>query len=194
MLPTPPDPMTPTTAPVQAARRRLGHLFTRLAALALAGPLGLLAAAPVAAQGQPQPVRGGLLQVGVAPEPTLLTSAFITTMNIGMVSSKVLEGLVAYDLDLNPVPALATAWTVAPDGRSVTFKLRPGVKWHDGKDFSAADVKFTLEKVWKELHPFGRAAYANVTRVDTPDPLTVVITRFPRLFHLTGSKSAKAAR
>lgn len=167
--------MTPHTAPVQAARRRLGHLFTRLAALALAGPLGLLAAGPAAAQGQPQPVRGGLLQVGVAPEPTLLTSAFITTMNIGMVSSKVLEGLVAYDLDLNPVPALATAWSVAPDGRSVTFKLRPGVKWHDGKDFSAADVKFTLEKVWKELHPFGRAAYANVTRVETPDPLTVVI-------------------
>jgi len=47
-----------------------------------------------------------MLQVAVSPEPTTLTSAVITTVNIGMVSSKALEGLVAYDLNLNPVPAL----------------------------------------------------------------------------------------
>ncbi|MBP6903355.1 MAG: ABC transporter substrate-binding protein [Burkholderiaceae bacterium] len=151
-------------------RRQLLRLAL-LAAAAPALPLPAVAQSTAAAT----PVRGGLLQVAVSPEPTTLTSAFITTMNIGMVSSKLLEGLVAYDLDLNPVPALATSWAVAPDGKTVTFKLRPGVKWHDGKDFTAADVKFTLEKVWKELHPFGRAAYANVQRVDTPDPLTVVI-------------------
>lgn len=150
--------------------RALGRSLA--AALAAAG----LALGGASAQAQTTaPVRGGVLQVAVAPEPTTLTSAFITTMNIGMVSSKVLEGLVAYDLNLNPVPVLATSWSVAPDGKSITFKLRSGVKWHDGHDFSAADVKFTLEKVWKELHPFGRAAYANVDKVETPDPLTVVL-------------------
>lgn len=123
----------------------------------------------------PTPVRGGLLNVSVSPEPTLLTSAFITTMNIGQVSSKVLEGLVSYDLNLQPVPALASSWKVAADGRTVTFHLRENVKWHDGKDFTAADVEYTLLNVWKKLHPFGRAAFANVSGVDTPDKHTVVI-------------------
>jgi peptide/nickel transport system substrate-binding protein len=111
----------------------------------------------------------------VNPEPTLLTSAFITTMNIGQVSSKVLEGLVSYDLDLKPVPALATSWSTSPDGLTMTFNLRRGVKWHDGRDFTSADVAFTLKEVWQKLHPFGRAAFANVKEVLTPDAHTVVL-------------------
>lgn len=121
------------------------------------------------------PVRGGVLNVAVSPEPTQLTSANLTTMNVGMVSSKILEGLVSYDLDLKPVPALAESWTLTPDGLTLTFKLRPEVKWHDGKPFTSADVQWTLLEVWKKLHSFGRAAFANVEKVETPDPLTVVI-------------------
>jgi peptide/nickel transport system substrate-binding protein len=121
------------------------------------------------------PVSGGVLNVAVNPEPTLLTSAFITTMNIGQVSSKVLEGLVSYDLDLKPVPALATSWSTSPDGLTMTFNLRRGVKWHDGRDFTSADVAFTLKEVWQKLHPFGRAAFANVKEVLTPDAHTVVL-------------------
>ena len=64
------------------------------------------------------PVRGGVLNVAISPEPTQLTSANLTTMNVGMVSSKVLEGLVSYDLDLKPVPALAESWRTTPDGGS----------------------------------------------------------------------------
>ncbi|MFT4102465.1 MAG: ABC transporter substrate-binding protein [Burkholderiaceae bacterium] len=82
------------------------------------------------------PARGGVLNVAVAPEPTQLTSANLTTMNVGMVSSKVLEGLVSYDLDLKPVPALARSWQITPDGKTLGFKLRPNVKWHDGKPFT----------------------------------------------------------
>ena len=127
-----------------------------------------------AAAAQGSPVRGGVLNVAVSPEPTLLTSAFITTMNIGQVSSKVLEGLVSYDLNLRPVPALATSWKTSADGLTTTFQLRKNVKWHDGKDFSAADVQYTLLEVWKKLHPFVRAAFSNVTAVDTPDQHTVI--------------------
>ena len=127
------------------------------------------------AQSPGTPVKGGVLNIAVAPEPTGLTSAFITTMNIGMVSSKVLEGLVSYDLNLQPVPALATSWAQSADGRTITFQLRQGVKWHDGHDFTADDVAWTLLEVWKKLHPFGRAAFANVEKVDTPDRHTVVL-------------------
>ncbi|HSI61160.1 MAG TPA: ABC transporter substrate-binding protein [Ideonella sp.] len=148
------------------------------------GQLGALAAlglpwlhTPALAQAQPAgaPVKGGVLNLAIAPEPTLLTSAFITTMNIGMVSSKVLEGLVSYDLELKPVPALATSWDQSTDGKTLIFKLRQGVKWHDGADFSAADVEYTLLEVWKKLHPFGRAAFANVDKVETPDKHTVIL-------------------
>ena len=144
--------------------------------LALAAALGLpwwTDAAFAADAGTP--VRGGVLNIAISPEPTGLTSAFITTMNIGMVSSKVLEGLVSYDLNLQPVPALATSWEQAKDGRAITFKLRQGVKWHDGQDFTSADVEYTLLEVWKKLHPFGRAAFANVDKVETPDKHTVVL-------------------
>jgi peptide/nickel transport system substrate-binding protein len=104
------------------------------------------------------PVKGGVLNIAVAPEPTLLTSAFITTMNIGTLSSKILEGLVSYDLDLKPVPALATSWERSTDGKTLSFQLRPGVKWHDGAEFTSADVEYTMQEVWRKLHPFGRAA------------------------------------
>ncbi|MGJ7492241.1 ABC transporter substrate-binding protein [Variovorax sp. ZT4R33] len=154
-------------------RRHFIHSTATLGAIALADSLFALSA--FAQTTGTKPVRGGILNVAVSPEPTLLTSAFITTMNIGQVSSKVLEGLLSYDLKLQPVPELATSWEVAPDGLTVTFHLRKGVKWHDGKDFSAADVKYTLLEVWKPLHPFGRAAFANVTAVDTPDPHTVIV-------------------
>ncbi|MFT4191318.1 MAG: ABC transporter substrate-binding protein [Comamonas sp.] len=152
-------------------------LFSSTAAVAayLSGAMPLSALAQAVRQGAGQPVRGGVLNVAVSPEPTLLTSAFITTMNIGMLSSKVLEGLVSYDLDLKPVPALATSWSTAADGKTLTFKLRQGVKWHDGQPFTSADVAWTLEEVWKKLHPFGRAAFANVVKVETPDAHTVVI-------------------
>jgi peptide/nickel transport system substrate-binding protein len=120
------------------------------------------------------PVRGGVARI-VVQEPPILTSAFITTMNIGMVSSKILEGLVAYDLDLKPVPALAESWEASEDGLRITFNLRKNAKWHDGVPFTAQDVRFTLFEVWKKLHPFGRAVFANVTEVETPDPHTATI-------------------
>lgn len=153
-------------------------LATSLALIGVAqGPAQAQTAKPVnaAKAADLTPVSGGVLNVAVSPEPTLLTSAFITTMNIGQVSSKVLEGLVSFDLNLQPVPALATSWQLSEDGLTLRFKLRENVKWHDGKDFTSADVEYTLLNVWKKLHPFGRAAFANVEKVDTPDKSTVVI-------------------
>jgi len=61
------------------------------------------------------------------------------------------------------------------DGKTLRFTLRPGVKWHDGAEFTSADVEYTLQEVWRKLHPFGRAAFANVVRVETPDKLTIAL-------------------
>jgi len=57
-----------------------------------------------------------------------------------------MEGLTRIDQKGATAPDLAESWTVAPDGLAYTFKLRSGVKFHDGAPFSAADVKFTMER------------------------------------------------
>ncbi len=61
--------------------------------------------------------------------------------------SKFFNGLVKFDESLNVVPDLAESWEISPDGKTYTFHLRKGVRWHDGKEFTAGDVKFTYEKI-----------------------------------------------
>jgi peptide/nickel transport system substrate-binding protein len=139
----------------------------RLAVMALA----LLAAAAVAEE----PRRGGTATVALNPEPASLNAAIDPVNAVALVSGKLLEGLLGYDFELNPQPRLATSWTVAADGKTITLHLRPGVKWHDGADFTSADVAFSLLKVWKTLHPRGRANFAAVNAVEMPDPLTAVL-------------------
>ncbi len=136
------------------------------------GALALMAR-PAAAQ-QP-PTRGGTLIMVVTPEPSSITSALTSILPNQSIGPKIFDGLFGYDFDFNLVPRLALAYEVAPDGLTVTLRLRPGVTWHDGHDFGAADVAWSLLNVWKPLHSRGRITYANVTAVETPDPLTVVI-------------------
>jgi peptide/nickel transport system substrate-binding protein len=137
--------------------------------------LALVVAAASVLPAAAQPRAGGTLTIVQGAEPAALVSGVNTSTFIGTVSTKIHEGLLAYDFDLKPRPALAESWTVAPDGRTYTFKLRRGVTWHDGKPFSSADVKFSLEEIWKKLHPRGRVTFAKVTAVDTPDAATVVL-------------------
>ena len=120
------------------------------------------------------PVRGGTLTVLVHPEPSYLLSAVDPTLQMAVVTTKVYEGLLSYDLDMKPMPLLAESWQVAPDGLSWSFTLRRGVKWHDGRDFTSADVAYSLS-VWKTRHARGRQSYARVVGVETPDSHTVVI-------------------
>jgi peptide/nickel transport system substrate-binding protein len=139
----------------------------------LAALPGLIAMAGTKARAQSGPKRGGTLTVVLQSEPTALVSAFTVLTWSLSVSAKVVEGLLDYDNDLNPLPQLATKWEVAADGLSYHFTLRPGVKWHDGQDFTSADVAFSI-LLLKRLHPRGRSTFANVTAVETPDPLTAV--------------------
>lgn len=149
--------------------KRLITLLSHCATLAalLAGPAHAVAA------DTPRP--GGTLTAIVQPEPTAMTSGINNTYANGVVSSNIFDGLVTYDKDFNPQPSLATAWETSADGLTITFHLRHGVKWHDGVPFTAADVKFSLEEVWKKLHARGRVTFAAVNEVQTPDNYTVVL-------------------
>lgn len=121
------------------------------------------------------PQRGGTLVVAQYPEPTTLTSAATTAGPTQYVSGKLFDGLLAYGPDLAPTPRLATHWEESADHLSITFKLRDGVRWHDGAPFTSADVAFSLLEVWKKYHGRGRSTFANVTAVDTPDSLTAIV-------------------
>ena len=118
---------------------------------------------------------GGTLVMTIVPEPNAMVSAFNSASPVAVISGKMVEGLVSYDFDLTPQPKLATAWETAPDGLSVTFTLRQGVKWHDGKPFTSADVAFTLLELIKKHHPRGRGVFAALQAVDTPDPQTAIL-------------------
>jgi peptide/nickel transport system substrate-binding protein len=115
------------------------------------------------------------LVIGIEAEPTSLTAAITSAGGPQYVSTKIFDGLLSYTPDLKPMPRLALSWETAPDNLSLTLKLRPGVKWHDGKPFTSADIAYSVLEVWKKYHSRGRSTYANVTAVDTPDPLTAII-------------------
>jgi len=70
-------------------------------------------------------------------------------------------------------PSLATEWTTAEDGRSVTFKLRQGVKFHDGETFDAASVKYTIERALALPGSRRKSEIGAISGVEVVDALTV---------------------
>ena len=117
---------------------------------------------------------GGTLSFLVQPEPPTLASYVSTSGPIGLVMPKVYEGLFDYANDGSMVPILAESYDMSADGKTVTFNLRKGVKWHDGKPFTSADVQFTIMDVLKKVHPRGPNSFREVEEILTPDAHTAV--------------------
>jgi peptide/nickel transport system substrate-binding protein len=122
------------------------------------------------------PHAGGTLSAILSPEPVTLTPVVNMAQPTQVVAGNVFDGLVYYDKDLTPRPALAESWEVSPDGLRIVFHLRKGVRWHDGKAFTAADVKWSLENLWKTIHPRNKPLFESVENAETPDDYTVVFT------------------
>lgn len=120
----------------------------------------------------PQP--GGTLTITTTPEPAIITNALSSAPTTAELATKIFDGLLEYDLELKPKPSLAESWTISPDGKTITFKLRQGVTWHDGKPFTSADVQFALMEVVKKFHPRGQGNLGPVQSIDTPDAHTAV--------------------
>jgi peptide/nickel transport system substrate-binding protein len=85
-----------------------------------------------------------------------------------------------YDpLALDIIPELAETWEISDGGKTITFHLHRGVKWHDGMPFSSADVQYTMERIMHPpkgmVSPRGPVFAALIARVEAPDPDTVVI-------------------
>jgi peptide/nickel transport system substrate-binding protein len=146
--------------------------LTRGAALLCA--LVLLATGAAAAQ-QAQPQRGGTIVIALGSDPETLNPGITTGYAVGAITANVFSALIRLGPRGEVLPQLAQSWEVAPDGRTYTFRLRPNVRWHDGRPFTAADVKFSLEEIDGKFHGRFRIGYANVASITTPNASTVVI-------------------
>jgi peptide/nickel transport system substrate-binding protein len=122
--------------------------------------------------GMAQPVRGGTVVVGLIAEPAILDSCS-GAWNSAPFAGNIMGSLLETDENMKFVPGLAESWSMDPANKTYTFNLRKGVKWHDGKPFTAQDVKFTLETFLPTYHIFGK--YLKDTKVDVVSETKVVV-------------------
>ncbi|OWU85790.1 ABC transporter substrate-binding protein [Oceanicola sp. 22II-s10i] len=118
------------------------------------------------------------LTLGQQLEPPHLdpTSAAAGAID-AVVYSNIFEGLTRFASDGSVVPGLARSWEISDDGLTYTFKLAEGVKYHDGTDFEATDVKFSLDRARAEDSANAqKALFAGIDNVEVVDPLTVKVT------------------
>jgi len=152
--------------------------FTRRDALktgpAVALTASLPALAPSAAQAQATPRRGGSVTVHVTGDQRTLNPALRASTGVYVISGKIMEAMVDLNAKGEPEPVLATAWESTPDGKTITFKLRQGVSWHDGKPFTSADVQYTAMEMWKKHLNYGTTLQLYLDAVDTPDAHTAI--------------------
>jgi len=146
------------------------------------------------ARAQDAPVRGGTLVVAIVSDPGHLNPAITTSGATHAASELLYNGLVGRDERGDPVPELAESWQVEQGGTVYRFRLRDGVKWHDGKPFTASDVKFTVEEVLLKFHARTRASMGSLLAgIEAPDDRTVVF-RFkqpyaPLLYQLDATEA-----
>ncbi len=144
----------------------------RLLVLLLAGAMAAaLSSTPTALAQAPS----GVLRIAIIGDVTLNPFTMPQQLPTTMVAKVVFSTLTRYRPgDLQPVSDLATSWVPADEGRVWVFKLKRGVRWHDGKPFTAADVKFTYENI---VNPRVRALFRSTLRglrqVDVIDDYTV---------------------
>jgi len=93
------------------------------------------------------PTAGRTLVIGIRDEPDNLNPWKTTRATSDMIMQFVLDSLVTIDKDLKPVPLLAESWEVSENGTVYTFKLKKGIKFHDGTPFNADAVIFTFKKI-----------------------------------------------
>ncbi len=137
-------------------------------------------AVPAKARAQPtaqaRPKRGGTFVTLAHTDVYSLSPDDAQLIVHAVLSANIHEGLVRVDENYNVVPRLAESYQISPDGLVYTFKLRPGVKWHDRKPFTAADVKYTYEWVLNPQNAtVGRPVFMDIEKIEMPDLSTVII-------------------
>src|SRR3989440_10272957 len=139
-----------------------GIILALLAVVLLGGP-ALAADAPK---------RGGVLRVGNLGEPPALDAHWTTASITETLTNHIYEGLYSLDSGARPIPMLAEGHTFSKDGLAYTFKLRQGIKFHNGKEMTSEDVVASLTR-WGKQSSYGKALFAQVAEFRAVDKYTV---------------------
>ncbi|MEA2922531.1 MAG: peptide/nickel transport system substrate-binding protein [Bradyrhizobium sp.] len=113
------------------------------------------------------------LRIGLAEDPDVLDPTMARTYVGRIVFAAFCDKLFDIDEKLNIVPQLALSHETSADGKEMTIKLRPGVKFHDGEAFDAEAAKFSLERHLTMQGSFRKPELATVDHVEVVDPLTI---------------------
>ncbi len=122
---------------------------------------------------------GGTLTLSLPASPSSFNYYGVTDNNTYALIGNVFEGLVEYNLETYKMePNLAQSWSTSQDGKIWTFKLRKGVKWHDGTAFTADDVIFTYNNIILNTEAKGNSAagFPKGIKFEAVDDLTVKMT------------------
>ncbi|WP_375449860.1 ABC transporter substrate-binding protein [uncultured Devosia sp.] len=140
---------------------------TLLAGLALTAALGVSALA--------LPAQAATLRMAWSQDATGLDPHTQTAFSSLRLLELVYEPLVRLDATLTIVPAIADSWEFSADGMTLTFKLDPAAKFHNGEPVTSADVKASFERILDEATAaVTRANFGSIAGIDAPDPSTVV--------------------
>jgi peptide/nickel transport system substrate-binding protein len=129
---------------------------------------------PVASAQEP-PRAGGVLKVAVIGEPPSLDPHATTATITRQIMWHVFETLFTWDAHYNAIPMLVDTYAISDSGRTYTFKLRRGVKFHNGKELVAADVVASLTR-WGKIANAGKPVWRTVQSIEARDPSTVVVS------------------
>lgn len=151
----------------------------------------IAALAAVGAQAADEPRLGGILNYAVTGEPPTYDCHGTTSFTAMQPLAPHYSTLLQFDPPHYPqvMGDLAESWSVAPDGLTYSFKLRPNVKFHDGSPLTAEDIKATYERLRAPqagVVSVRQATFEDISSIDTPDPLSVV-------FHLSKPDAAMLA-
>ena len=113
------------------------------------------------------------LRIGLAEDPDILDPTLARTYVGRIVFASICDKLFDIDDKLTIIPQLALGHETSADGKTVTIKLRPGVKFHDGEAMDAEAVKFSLERHLNFPSSFRKPELAAIDKIEVADPLTI---------------------
>src|SRR5215471_16639581 len=144
--------------------------FLQLCALAAGAVAPTMAARPASAQTTPK--KGGTLRVGFYLEASTMDPHLSGSKVDRQIYHNIYEPLVTLDTKLGIKPGLAESWQ-QPDAKTVIFKLRHGVKFHDGTDFNAEAARFNFNRMKTEPKSVRKGEVASIESVDVVDAYTI---------------------
>jgi peptide/nickel transport system substrate-binding protein len=133
--------------------------------LALSLLIGAVMTASAAAQGQ--------LRIGLAEDPDVLDPSLARTYVGRIVFASICDKLFDIDEKMNIVPQLALSHETSQDGKTVTIKLRPGVKFQNGEEFNAEAAKYSLNRHLTMQGSFRKQEIGSIESVEVVDSLTI---------------------